>query len=115
MPAELTKLPETLPEPRVQHLSLGMKLLPLSRRGVGPGLILLAPESIDDPLNIARDVPSSLVEWSEEGFAVAEIQPAGMPSLGAVLKTAVGALKACDGYEDTSSIGMIPIVKGPYV
>jgi carboxymethylenebutenolidase len=46
---------------------------PLTRRGHGPGLILLVPTGLDLSGSEKTLDPPPLQKWSEEGFAVAQI------------------------------------------
>ncbi|KAF2722922.1 NTF2-like protein [Polychaeton citri CBS 116435] len=46
---------------------------PLSRRGVGPGLILILDESLDLRKSTKTLDPPPLQKWAEEGYAVAQI------------------------------------------
>ncbi|KAH8700328.1 hypothetical protein BGW36DRAFT_446873 [Talaromyces proteolyticus] len=62
------------PTPHLEHPFPGVSLLlPLSRRGTGPGLILLVPELNCPILSIKNGVPSPLVKWAEESYIVAAI------------------------------------------
>ena len=99
------------------HISL---LPPLSRRGYGPGLILITPE--DAPTYphggtvCVGQLPPPLLKWAEEGFAVIEIRaPAftfkststGTGAAKEVLSKAITALEACETYRDEDGIGLI--------
>ncbi|OHF03078.1 carboxymethylenebutenolidase [Colletotrichum orchidophilum] len=76
MYADISKLPAPLPQSDLETVASGISLLPpLSRRGVGPGVILLVP-SIDKALAIEEGVPSLPLKWAEEGYTVIVIQPA---------------------------------------
>ncbi|KAL2133307.1 hypothetical protein VTI74DRAFT_2573 [Chaetomium olivicolor] len=46
---------------------------PLSRRGNGPGLVLVVPDSLDLNRHEKTLDPPPLQKWAEEGFAVAQI------------------------------------------
>ena len=50
---------------------------PLSRRGVGPGLLVVVPKEYKDrtqaEVNKTLD-PEPLQKWAEEGFAVVEVK-----------------------------------------
>ncbi|KAJ5192236.1 hypothetical protein N7449_008378 [Penicillium cf. viridicatum] len=74
--ASNTSLPPVppLPTPQLDHPLPGVSLLlPLSRRGTGPGLILLLPDLERPILSIENGVPSPLVKWAEESYVVAAI------------------------------------------
>ena len=61
-----------LPTPQLeQPLPSVSLLLPLSRRGTGPGLILLLPDLGQNILLIENGIPSPLVKWAEESYVVA--------------------------------------------
>ncbi|KAK5216250.1 hypothetical protein LTR47_005406 [Exophiala xenobiotica] len=96
------------------HISL---LPPLSRRGYGPGLILIMPD--DAPTyphggTVCVDqIPPLLLKWAEEGFAVVEIRapaftkPNGTGATQEVLNKATTALMACDTCREEDGIGLI--------
>ncbi|EXJ92684.1 carboxymethylenebutenolidase [Capronia epimyces CBS 606.96] len=120
---DITKPPPPLPTPRLQQLKPGVSLLPpLSRRGHGPGLILLTPDDRDIDtdtdgklalaLAIKKGVPSLLVKWAEEGYAVVGIQEraalaagsgsdsASASNISTLLTTAIEALSRCEECDD---------------
>ena len=72
--------PNPLPTATPSTVSPGISLLPpLSRRGHGPGLILLVPDLADDKLlAIEEGVPSHLIKWAEEGYTVLSIQASAL-------------------------------------
>ncbi|CAK7205880.1 hypothetical protein SEUCBS139899_008660 [Sporothrix eucalyptigena] len=84
-----------LPTPRLTTLRPGLSLLsPLSRRGTGPGLIVVCPETADS-LAIVNGVPWPLVKWAEEGYTVVQVQPEALvSSKDSVLKEACEALSS---------------------
>src|SRR6478752_7457284 len=105
MYADISKPPAPLPQPKPQAIADGITLLPpLSRLGHGPGLVILHPDS-EKHLEITQGVPSVLVKWAEEGYAVVEIQARALK--GDVLRTAVEALRGCEGFVNGSKIGLI--------
>lgn len=82
--ASNTSLPPVppLPTPRLDHPLPGVSLLlPLSRRGTGPGLILLLPDLERPILSIENGIPSPLVKWAEESYVVAAIDVSVLRSL----------------------------------
>ncbi|RMD41169.1 hypothetical protein DV735_g3956, partial [Chaetothyriales sp. CBS 134920] len=96
MYADITKPPAPLPHPRPKDLGPGVTLLPpLSRRGHGPGLIILT-ENCKGKLDIVDGVPSVLIKWAEEGYSVVEIQADGLDQPEASLKQAIEALRECE-------------------
>ncbi|KAF7716731.1 Uncharacterized protein PECH_008658 [Penicillium ucsense] len=100
--------PPPLPASERTQLAPGIaRLLPLSRRGYGPGLILLGPDT-DQPTQIVDGVPSHLVKWAEEGYAVVEIQRQALVDRPKeALTQAVEALEACDKCIPKDKIGLI--------
>ncbi|KAM0395333.1 hypothetical protein ACHAQC_005182 [Fusarium culmorum] len=108
MYADISKPPAPLPQAKPQTVAEGITLLPpLSRLGHGPGLVILHPDS-DKHLDIIDGVPSALVKWAEEGYAVVEVQAKALKEdTGDVLKSALQALRSCDGFVKDSKIGLI--------
>lgn len=105
--ADISQPPARLPQTQLTELQSGVSLLaPLSRRGHGPGIILLTANSTDQ-LSIKEGVPSASVKWAEEGFAVVEIQATALAAGTAVLKTAFSALKECEKCDKTEKIGLV--------
>lgn len=97
------------------HVSL---LPPLSRRGYGPGLILVMPE--DAPTyphagTVCVDqIPPPLLKWAEEGFAVVEIlapaftsKSTGADAAQGVFTKAITALETCDTCREEDGVGLI--------
>lgn len=81
--ASYTSLPPVppLPQPVLTHPLPGVSLLlPLSRRGTGPGLILLLPGLGRPILSIENGIPSPLMKWAEESYIVAAIDPSYLKS-----------------------------------
>jgi len=112
---DITQPPPPLPSPTLVELEDGLKLLlPLTRRGHGPGIILLTPNS-DDPLAIREGVPSLLVKWAEEGYAVAGIEERalGKSTASSLLKSAVDAISRCEKCEPKDNIGLVCKLKTP--
>ncbi|CAK1365070.1 hypothetical protein CB0940_08692 [Cercospora beticola] len=89
-----------------EQVTEGVTLLkPLSRRGHGPGMIILAPnDERAAPVEIQDGIPSLRMKWAEEGYCVAEIRPNA--SSGA-LKAAVQALESCTECEPKDKMGLI--------
>jgi carboxymethylenebutenolidase len=111
MYADITKPPAPLPSPDLQKLAHGIALLPpLSRRGTGPGLILLTtPEATDDSITITDKSPSPLVKWAEEGYAVVQIPDSVLEFVSAedALKEAVKGLDSCAKCEPKDKVGLV--------
>lgn len=108
MYADISKPPAPLPQAKPQTVGEGITLLPpLSRRGHGPGLVILSPDS-EKHLEIIEGVPSALLKWAEEGYAVVEIQAKAFNrDAGEVLSDALKALRDCEQLEKDSKIGLI--------
>jgi carboxymethylenebutenolidase len=105
---DISQPPPPLPTPNLVELEEGLKLLlPLTRRGYGPGIILLTPNT-DDPLAIREGVPSLLVKWAEEGYAVVGIEERALEKGGsASLKAALKALSTCEKCEPKGKVGLV--------
>lgn len=104
--ADISKPPKPLPSATLQTIRPGISLLaPLTRRGHGPGLIVLSADS-DTPVHIAEGVPSPLMKWSEEGYAVVEIQSRALGE-GDVLADALAALSKCEQCQPKEKVGLV--------
>jgi hypothetical protein len=106
--ADITQPPEPLPTPQLKAVRPGVSLLPpLSRRGRGPGLVVLTPTS-EDPLKIEDGVPSVLIKWAEEGYTVVQIDASAFEDGNSVdiLREALGTIHQCDKY-DEGKIGLV--------
>lgn len=113
--------PKPVPPQQPEEIAEGITLLrPLSRKGHGPGLIILAPPSpIQDNNNpttssteIQNGIPSLRMKWAEEGYCVAQIQPHAFSSSASsysssALQIAVQALQACAECEPKEKMGII--------
>ncbi|UNI18396.1 Carboxymethylenebutenolidase [Purpureocillium takamizusanense] len=108
MYADITKSPGPLPHAQPQFVAEGITLLaPLTRRGHGPGLIILQQDS-ENNLEILDGVPSALLKWAEEGYVVAEIQTRAFKrDPGDVLGDAMRALLSCNKLEPESKAGVV--------
>lgn len=107
MYADISQPAAALPQLQPKDVQPGVSLLaPLSRRGHGPGVILLTANSTGQ-LSINEGVPSASIKWAEEGFTVIEIQAAALAAGPAVLEAAVSALKECDKCDGTKKIGIV--------
>lgn len=84
---------------------------PLSRRGKGPGLLLITSDKYDDrkeqPIRKTLD-PEPLQKWAEEGFVVVEVKVSGgQTDLIATLTTAIQTLKLSPGCTNPDKLGVI--------
>ncbi|KAM0247226.1 hypothetical protein ACHAQJ_009934 [Trichoderma viride] len=106
--ADISKPAPPLPQPQLKEVQPGIHLLePLSRRGHGPGLIVLMPDS-NAQLAITEGVPWPLYKWAEEGFSVVEIQASSLRSFGHdAVALAMKALKECDSCDWNDKVGAI--------
>ncbi|UPL02565.1 hypothetical protein LCI18_013499 [Fusarium solani-melongenae] len=107
--ADITKPPAPLPTSQLTTLSKGMLLLPpLSRRGHGPGLIILHRHS-EDPLTFYDGAPSPLLKWAEEGYAVVQLDPTSFDGRSAedVLRETVEALDQCAKCDPKGNVGLV--------
>ncbi|KAI1609038.1 carboxymethylenebutenolidase [Exophiala viscosa] len=93
------------------HSSL---LLPLSRRGYGPGLIIVLPEDAPTYTQggiVCEDgIPPPILKWAEEGFAVVEIRESAFKATAAAQEAfakAAAALESCKACPDGSGVGLV--------
>lgn len=111
MYADISQPPAPLPA--VHHVTIrpGISLLrPLSRRGSGPGLILLTTaSSTDETITITERAPSPLVKWAEEGYTVVQIAHTalGQGSMSDALTEAVKAFDACEQCQPKDKVGLV--------
>lgn len=80
---------------------------PLSRRGAGPGLIVLlpSPEDIEPSSHRPLD-PEPVQKWAEEGFAVAAVTPDTSVDVLTQVKEAAAALRELE-TADGDTFGLI--------
>ncbi|KAL2398011.1 hypothetical protein ABEF95_000965 [Exophiala dermatitidis] len=105
----------TLPTAELGKIDSHISLLPpLSRRGYGPGLIIVLPEDTptytDGGVVCEDGIPPPLLKWAEEGFAVLEIREAALrdtDSAQNVVDKAVAALEQCKQCRPEGDMGMI--------
>jgi carboxymethylenebutenolidase len=105
---DITKPPPPLPTTQSTEIKPGLSVvLPLSRRGHGPGLIVLVPDT-EQSLAIVDGVPSQTIKWAEEGYAVVEVQRHAL-IMGAeeVVTSAIQALEICEKCDTTDKVGLI--------
>ncbi|KAF5660146.1 carboxymethylenebutenolidase [Fusarium heterosporum] len=106
--ADITQPPQPLPAPQLKVVRPGISLLPpLSRRGHGPGLVILTPTS-ENLLEIKDGVPSVLIKWAEEGYTVVQIDASVFENTSSqsVIAEALEALIQCDKC-DQGKIGLV--------
>jgi carboxymethylenebutenolidase len=103
-----TSAPPSRPEPQQISKSITLQA-PLSRRGKGPGLILV----LDHYALIEKSEkyldPPPLQKWAEEGFAVVQLLVPGKIEDGGEfpLQKALEILKDCKGCEFDKGVGFI--------
>lgn len=105
---DISKPPPPLPQQDVHELEDGVTLIsPLSRRGFGPGVLLLVPDT-DASTKIIEGVPSHLIKWAEEGYTVAQIQQRALSKNAAkVITITIQALNENSKCEPKGVIGVI--------
>ncbi|KAL4897632.1 hypothetical protein BDV59DRAFT_197910 [Aspergillus ambiguus] len=102
-----TQTPHPLPVPRVKVLSPGFSLIPpLSRRGFGPGIIILVPDSTPPANSIIKGSPSPALKWAEESYAVIEIRESALLE-GDILGRAIEELHHDDTCVPKDSVGLV--------
>ncbi|KAH8698968.1 hypothetical protein BGW36DRAFT_377039 [Talaromyces proteolyticus] len=101
-----TTASSSLPVPNLIDLKPGLRLLhPLSRRGNGPGLIVLPSDEGSSGLNLVDGVPSPLMKWAEEGYTVVEINGSTEPQ--GRLSTALATLASCESCVPKGKVGLV--------
>lgn len=111
MYADISQPPPPLPRADLETIQPGVLLLPpLSRRGHGPGLVLLIPDS-NANLTIIDGVPSHMIKWAEEGYTVVAIQASTLKdnvlSSAEILKACIIALTSCDLCDAKETVGLV--------
>ena len=100
--------PPSFPEPQRISSSITFQA-PLSRRGRGPGLILV----LDAYASVGKSEkglePPPLQKWAEEGFAVVMLLVPGKPDDDGEfpLQKALETLKECEACEFEKGVGLI--------
>lgn len=102
----------SLPTADLVLVSDSISLLPpLTRKGHGPGLILVLPEGApqypEGGALCVDGIPPPLLKWAEEGFAVIEIRHGSGIIEKDALQKAVAALEECEKCDTKDGIGMI--------
>lgn len=98
---------QALPVPKVLELEHGIALLaPLSRRGHGPGLIVLVPDFTRHSIAIDDGVPSPALKWAEESYTVIEIRQSALDREGS-LEKAISALNQHEKCVPKNVIGLV--------
>ncbi|PMD35936.1 hypothetical protein L207DRAFT_637120 [Hyaloscypha variabilis F] len=103
-----------LPIAELKDLVPGITLLPpLSRRGYGPGLIIILPSETPEYKGgtVCEDgVPPPLLKWSEEGCAVVQILESAFEAAStteALFEIAISGLRNCPECHKEGGIGLV--------
>lgn len=82
---------------------------PLSRRGLGPGLILILDHYALIEKSEKHLDPPPLQKWAEEGFAVVQVLVPGKAEDGGEfpLERALDVLRGCEGCEFGRGVGLV--------
>jgi hypothetical protein len=105
--------PQAYPPPQLisSHITLQA---PLSRRGHGPGLILVVDHYALLEASEKHLDPPPVVKWAEEGFAVCQVMVPGKVDDGGEfpLDRAIEALRGCEGCDAGAGFGVICMFAG---
>jgi carboxymethylenebutenolidase len=106
--ATLTSASPSYPQPQIISTHLTLQA-PLSRRGHGPGLILVLDSYASTEKSEKHLDPPPLQKWAEEGFAVAQVRVPGKVDDGGEfpLDKALEALRGCEGCDFEEGVGLI--------
>ena len=100
-----------LPIPHLTQLSPGiLRLKPLSRKGRGPGLIVLVTDAsaASKEEDLLRDgVLSPLMKWAEEGYSVVQIGSIAFDKEPNPIQKALKALSDLDECEPQGIVGLV--------
>ncbi|KAK1535327.1 carboxymethylenebutenolidase [Colletotrichum paranaense] len=87
---------------------------PLSRRGHGPGLIIVVEEGINLSKHDKILDPPPSQKWAEEGYAVAQIVVApGAADVAGQVTSAIKSLRELDTCDDKDKFGVISLISAP--
>ncbi|PYH99797.1 lea domain-containing protein [Aspergillus ellipticus CBS 707.79] len=119
MSTSTTSLPPVppLPTPQLQPLPGVSLLLPLSRRGTGPELIMLVPDLGESVLAIEHGIPSPLIKWAEESYVVAAINASALKSpqqARELLLEVTGLLNASPTCDLKDKVGLVAYHTQPW-
>lgn len=100
--------PPSFPEPQIVSEQITLQA-PLSRRGKGPGLVLIIDHYANTGKSEKHLDPPPLQKWAEEGFAVVQLLLPGKVEDGGEfpLKKALELLKGCEACEFEKGVGLI--------
>ncbi|KAE8133820.1 LEA domain protein [Aspergillus pseudotamarii] len=102
------KIPlKPFPVAQVHEIEFGVYLLPpLSRRGIGPALIIIVPDGPPNKQVLTNGVPTPSLKWAEEGYTVLEVRGPAL-TRGYTLNQAIETLAQhgqCSGH---GTIGLV--------
>lgn len=103
---DISKPAPPLPETTVKQIESGLTLLhPLTRRGHGPGLIVLLPSEHEFSA-IKEGVPSLPIKWAEEGYTVVGVSNFGTDAK-QTLQKGLDALEKCHECQPKDKVGLV--------
>lgn len=109
--ADADQTPLPIPVPSLKRLAPGVILSqPLSRKGSGPGLIVIVNQSgatDDTTLRIENGVPSPLMKWGEESYTVVELLEEAFFEGKDPISLAVSELSKAEKCEPKNAVGVI--------
>lgn len=98
---------QPLPVPRTETVASGLSLIPpLSRRGSGPGMIVLVPDGTPHAINIDKGAPSPALKWAEESYTVIEIRESALDE-GDPLVRAIEELSKYEKCTPKDAVGLV--------
>jgi carboxymethylenebutenolidase len=108
---EKTSKPSSSPLPNAPCIQVTLEITiqpPLSRRGTGPGLILIVANHLDLNHHAKTLDPPPIQKWAEEGYAVSQIclgeTAANLPEK---LDTALRELKKLPSCSPVDKVGLV--------
>lgn len=100
-----------LPKTSLQPLASGITVVhPLTRRGKGPGLIVIVSQSGitgQSSLAIENGVPCPVMKWAEEGFTTVEITAAALDHVTNALHIALDGLRNSHTIDSKGLVGLV--------
>ncbi|KAB8268090.1 LEA domain protein [Aspergillus minisclerotigenes] len=110
--SDISEPPVPLPAAQVESIRDGISLLPpLSRRGRGPGLILILPDGHSGVNREALEkngTPPPLSKWAEEGYVVVEILTSALQSAPSeALNTGFLSIQRQKDFTSDGGVGLI--------
>lgn len=109
--ADITQPPAPLPSAKLQVLKPGISLQPpLTRLGVGPGIILLTTQDVyDEQVTQRDDAPTAVLKWAEEGYTVFQVSVAAVQfsNVTNIFEDAMKAFEQCEACQPKNKIGLV--------